>query len=83
MKIGRYIWGNVNFKLDNDAGHVVTLDMQLGDGVSMHCEIYSLLLHCKTYQARQHMSTDRYFKDDIIYGLSLISYAISTYILNS
>ena len=61
----------------------MTLDMQLGEGVSMHCEMYSLLLHYKIYNARQHIFIDRYFKVNIIYGLPFISYAMSTCVLNS
>ena len=58
----------------------MTLDMQLGEGVSMFCEIYSLLLHYKTIQ---HILIECYFKDNINYMTPFTSYVISTFILNS
>ena len=68
------------FKLNSDAGHVVTLVMQLAEGSSINCEIYSLHLD---YMTIQNIFIYPYFKDNIIYRLPFISYAISTYILNS
>ena len=59
------------------------LDMQLGEGVSILCKMYALLLYYKTYKIKQHIFIDRYFKDTIIYGLPFTSYVTSTYILNS
>ena len=44
----------------------------------MHCEMYSLFYI--TRYARQYNTTDPYSKDNIIYGLPFICYAISNYI---
>ena len=54
---------------------MLTLDMQLEEGVSMHCEMYSLLLHYKT---RQRIFIQSYFKGNTIYGLPFISYVYIT-----
>ena len=50
----------------------MTLDVQLGEDVSIHCEMYSLLLHYKTYKTRQHIFIDHYFKDNALYGASYV-----------
>ena len=71
----------ISVKLEGTFGEMwpsnsmMTLDMQLGEGVSMHCEMYSLLLHYKT---RQRMFIYSYFKDNTIYGSPFISYVYIT-----
>ena len=63
-------------KLSSDAGHVLTLDMQVGEGVSMHCEMY--------YITRLTYIFRPIFKDNTIYRLSfIIYYATNIYSLNS
>ena len=59
------------------------LDKQLGESVSMHCEMYSLILHYKTCKTISNIFIDGCLKDNIIYGLPFKRYGISTYILNS
>ena len=76
-----FIWGVMAFKFNGDAGHLVMLDMQLG--ISLHCEMYSLPLHYKTCKNIEIIFIDPYFKDNMIFGLLFMSYAINTYILNS
>ena len=44
----------------------MTLEMQSGEGVSMHCEMYSLLLHYKTYKTT-HIYRLLFLKDNIIH----------------
>ena len=51
----------------------MTLDMQLREGVSMHCEMYFYI----TRHTGHHIFVDHYFKDNIVYRLPIISYAIS------